>query len=244
MTAKHTAYARRQGQTATTTPDRAAHHITRLRRAGLRDHQIATAAHIGAATVYRIARRHGPITRAVETRILAVPLPADPDTSSCTATLPAIGTARRLQALVWQGNPPATIAIRLGLSRQHLDQLLHARHGRIAVHLAARVGAVYLEWWDQPAEQHVTSAAAARARTLAAAHDWMPAAAWDNIDAPDAQPDLGDTVSRVRAVIEDTAELVLEGLSREGIATRLGIQWDAVRQAHRRGKKPLPTFIE
>lgn len=245
MTTKHAAYARRQGVTATTTPDRAAHHIARLRRHGLRDHQIAAAATVGVATIYRIARRHGPITRAVERRILEVPPPTDPDTADCTATMSSAGTARRLQALVVQGFPPAVLALRLGMPRQQLHQLLHQTHPRVAVHVAVRVGQLCLDLWDQPAEhQHVTSAAATRARTLATAHGWMPLAAWDAIDDPNAQPELGATVSRVRAVVDDTAELVREGLSREGIAARLGIKWDAVRQAHRRDGTPLPAVLE
>jgi DNA-directed RNA polymerase specialized sigma24 family protein len=48
----------------------------------------------------------------------------------------------------------------------------------------------------------------------------------------------------VKAVVEDTAELVLEGLSREGIAARLGIKWDAVRQAYRRAGVPLPVMYD
>lgn len=244
MTTKHARYNRTLGHTATVTPDRAAHHIHHLRRNGMRDQHIAAAAHVSAPTIYRIARHHGPITRAVEQRILAVTAPAGGDTAGCTATLPAAGTARRLRALVVQGYPPAIIAVRLGMSRGQVHDLLHARYNRVAVHVAVRVGQLYLEWWDRQAEQHVTAAAAAKARTLAASHGWSPAAAWDHIDDPAAQPDLGGTVSRVQAVVEDTAELVLEGLSREGIAVRLGIQWDAVRQAHRRAGVPLPVMYD
>lgn len=244
MTTKHTRYTRSLGHTATTTPDRAAHHIHHLRVNGMRDQHIAAAAHVSATTIYRIARRHGPITRAVEQRILEVTAPADADTAGCTATLPSAGTARRLQALVVQGHPPTVIAVRLGMPRQQLHDLLHARYGRVAVHVVVRVGALYLEWWDRQGEQQVTAAAAAKARVLAAVHGWVPAAAWDRIDDPDAVPDVGGSVSRVQAVVEDTAELVLEGLSREGIAARLGIQWDAVRQAHRRAGVPLPVMYD
>lgn len=245
MTTKLARYTRRTGHSATVTPDTAACRIHLLRQRGLRDPQIATAARVGVATVYRIARRHGPITRAVETRILAVPVPAAPTTTNSTATLPSAGTARRLQALVHNGYPPVILALRLGMNRQQLHQHLHATHPRVAVHIAVRVGQLFLQLWDQNAEQqHVTGAAAARARNLAKTHGYMPAAAWDNIDDPNATPDTGSEVSRLQAVVEDTTELVLEGLSREGIAARLGIQWDAVRQAYRRAGRQLPTFID
>jgi hypothetical protein len=51
-------------------------------------------------------------------------------------------------------------------------------------------------------------------------------------------------VSRVRAVVDDAAELAAQGYSREGIAARLGIGWDAVRQAYRRDGSSLPAMLD
>jgi len=243
-TAKHATYLRRTGVRATVTPDRAAHHIHTLRTAGLRDQQISTITGVSATTLYRIAKRHGPITRATEARILAAPIPASQHTTS-TASIPATGTRRRLQALATAGYPTAWIALRIGIDRRNLTALLHGHDQRTTLRTAHRVTRLYLAHWDSRAEDHgVSPLAAARARRIAAANGWMPAAAWDDIDDPNAVPHLGGDVSRLVAVVEDTAELAAEGLSREGIAARLGIQWDAVRQAHRRARRILPAFLD
>ncbi|PBC71549.1 hypothetical protein BX265_6159 [Streptomyces sp. TLI_235] len=246
-TAKHQTYLRRHGIRATTTPDRAAHHIAALRTAGLTDAEISTATRIGPTTLYRIAKRHGPITRAVEQRVLATPIPdRRPAVAVGVATIPADGTRRRLQALVVAGFPPVHLGREFGIDRRNLHVLLHGADQRTTLRTAARVMAYYLAVWDQPAERHgVRPTAAARARALGSAHEWAPAAAWDDIDDPQARPDSGVHVSRLVAIVEDTAELARQGYSREGIAGRLGgIGWDAVRQAHRRAGAKLPPLLD
>jgi hypothetical protein len=47
---------------------------------------------------------------------------------------------------------------------------------------------------------------------------------------------------RVSAVVEDTAELARYGLGRDEIAARLGITWDAIATAHRRGDTHVPEL--
>lgn len=240
-------YLRRQGLRATTSPDRAARHIALLRRAGMRDPQIAAAAQRSPATLYRIAKRHAPtISRATEAAILNVPIPAQPiELTGRAATTHSHGTARRLQALVVAGNPPTVLAGLLNIGRGHLADLLHQRYPRTTIHVATRVEALFVQRWNVPAETHgVTTAAATEARALAARHSWMPAAAWDAIDDPRETPSLGEHESRLTAIVQDTAELALEGLSRHGIAARLGVGWDAVRQAHRRAGVPLPALLD
>jgi len=243
-TAKHAVYLRRTGVRATVTPDRAAHHIHALRTSGLRDQQISALTGVGVTTLYRIARRHGPITRATEARILTATVPTAGTTTS-VATIPATGTRRRLQALAAAGYPTAWMARHLGDDRANVHRLLHGHDQRTTLRTAHRVTRLYRAHWDSRADDHgVSPLAAARARRIAAANDWVPAAAWDDIDDPNAVPNLGGEVSRLVAVVEDTAELAAEGLSREGIAARLGIQWDAVRQAHRRARAVLPAFLD
>lgn len=245
LSRKHRNYARSNGTRATVTPDRAAAHIDRLRRAGLLDQQILDTARIARRTLTRAARRHGPITVISERRILAVPLPTTPARPLSAATVPPCGTFRRLQALVHAGWPPMRLAVELGWHPKAVYRVLAEGRGNVSLRTEATVRAAFRRLWQmQPEEHGVRPIAAKRARLLAARHHWQPALAWDDIDAPDAVPDLGAEVSRVRAVVEDTAELVREGLSREGIAVRLGIGWDAVRQAHRRAGVPVPAVWE
>lgn len=241
---KQARYRRAAGHRATCSPDRAAHKINLLRQAGMTDLQIRAAARCGRATYYRAAGQHGPIMRTTEQRILAVSV-LEVRPPATTAGIPPHGTRRRLQALVTAGWPPVVLAAALGMTRQLLCELLHRERDGVALSTAARVEDLFASLWDALPEQHgVRPAAAARARLLAARWGWAPALAWDDLDAPAAAPHFGGVVSRVDAVVEDTAELVAEGLSREGIAARLGIQWDAVRQAHRRAGLPVPVVHE
>lgn len=242
---KQARYRREAGHRATTPPNRAATHITRLRTAGMTDLQIRAAAHIGSTTFYRAAGQHSRITRTSERRILAVTAPAVPTEPRSLATTAPHGTRRRLQALVHTGWPPPVLADALGRHLQHIHELLNRERDQVAIRTEAAVRAMFGELWDQQPEQHgVRPAAANRARQLAGRRGWHPAAVWDDLDDPGAQPQYGVEVSRQQAVVEDTAELVREGLSREGISVRLGIQWDAVRQAHRRAGVEVPLIWE
>jgi len=247
LSPKHRQYLRTHGTPSrrTTNPNRAAAHIQQLRHAGLTDQQIRTAARIGHSTLDTAANRRANISVRTEQRILAVPVPAGPQRVVSVATVPPHGTRRRLQALIHAGWPPITLAAEIGIHPNQLYRLLHQQHDAVAVRTEAAVTRGFRRLWDQQPEEHgVRPISARRARLLAARHNFAPALAWDDIDAADAVPDLGREVSRVQAVVEDTAELVREGLSREGIAVRLGIGWDAVRQAHRRAGRPVPVVWE
>lgn len=242
---KQARYRRQAGHRATTAPDRAAAHITTLRAAGMTDLLIRAAARISATTLYRAAGQLGRLTRASERRILAVAVPAVSAPPRSLATTAPHGTRRRLQALVYAGWPPPVLAAALDRKVQHVHELLHRDRDRVSLRVEAAVRALFAELWDQQPEQHgVRPAAATRARELAARHGWHPDVVWDDLDDLDALPQYGAETSRQQAVIEDTAELVREGLSREGIAVRLGIQWDAVRQAHRRAGVDVPLILE
>jgi hypothetical protein len=240
----HARYLRTAGHRATCPPDRAAHKINQLRRAGMTDQQIRAAARLGHTTYYRAAHRQGPIMRTTEQRILAVTV-LEVRPPATTAAVPPHGTRRRLQALVVAGWPPVVLAAALGVSLQHLHLLLHRERDGVSIRTAVRVEALFARLWDVQPERHgVKPAAAGRARLLAARWQWAPALAWDDLDDPFAAPQWGDVTGRGPSVVEDTAELIREGLSREGIAVRLCIGWDAVRQAHRRAGVPLPEVRE
>jgi hypothetical protein len=228
---------RQQGVRAAVSGSRAATHVAALRRAGMTDSQIRAAAKISNGTLYRIVGG-APLLRCTEARVLAVKPVPQPRRS--TAVVPPHGTGRRLQGLVVAGWPPAVLAGALGMRLQQVHRLLHA--GRpVTVATAGRVTAMTRELWGrQPEASGVRHSAVLRARQYAGRYGWHPLAAWDDVDDPDAQPQYGRHTSRLDAVVEDTAELVAEGLSREGISARLGIQWDAVRQAHRRAGVATP----
>lgn len=230
---------RAAGHRATCPPTRAAAHIRALRQAGMSDAQIRAAAKISNGTLYRIVGGQS-LLRRTEARLLAVKPAPQPQPRRSAAVVPSHGTGRRLQGLVVAGWPPAVLATALGMRMQQVHRLLHA--GRpVTVATAGRVTAMTRELWGrQPEACGARHSAVLRARQYAGRYGWHPLAVWDDIDDPDEQPQYGQHTSRLVAVVEDTAELIGEGLSREGISARLGIQWDAVRQAHRRAGVATP----
>ncbi|MDH6116856.1 hypothetical protein ABH930_000275 [Kitasatospora sp. GAS204A] len=62
-------------------------------------------------------------------------------------------------------------------------------------------------------------------------------------DLADAVETMPSPQGRAAAIVEDTAELVLQGLPRSAIADRFGVTWNAVQKAHERTGVPLPAII-
>lgn len=160
--------------------------------------------------------------------------------------LPAIGTSRRLQALMTSGWSCARIAERIGVSRGAVQSLLGRR--TVSAVRAAQISAMYDELWDQrpPLSNKGDRVSYARARSEARARGFHPPLAWDDdeIDNPKAKPQTGRTrdtrvivdevvVERLKAgqsvptnrIEQRTAlaELVAEGVPTAEIAKRLGM---------------------
>ncbi|NUP42355.1 MAG: hypothetical protein HOY76_36320 [Streptomyces sp.] len=113
----------------------------------------------------------------------------------------AAGTVRRLQALVAAGWPVLHIAAELGMFPTHVSHLM--RMSVTTLRTARRVAAVYDRLWNiDPATHGATPKGTLRARNLAAASGWAPAAAWDDdtIDDPAAHPDWTGHCGTVRGV--------------------------------------------
>lgn len=101
--------------------------------------------------------------------------------------VPAIGPARRLQALVRLGYSLAQLGARLHVTREQARRYAVAYHPHIFSTTAARIEELWIELseTDPP-----TSGRADRIRREAAAKDWQPVEAWDttDIDDPRAKP--------------------------------------------------------
>jgi AraC-like DNA-binding protein len=206
------------------------------------DLQISAAAKVSTTTLARITTQSGLVRRAVEQRILAVASPAAGPVIS-KAPVDPTGTVRRLRALVVAGWPPSALAARSGTDARHLRRVLNESYGFVTLRLEERVRALFANLWNQgPADHGVSPVSVARARKVAVLRGWHPAAVWDDIDNPAEQPNYGEHTPRPDAIVEDVAELVAQGLTREAIAERLGITWDAVQKAHARLSTPLPEL--
>ena len=140
--------------------------------------------------------------------------------------VPAIGTHRRLQALVAIGWPQYWLAERLGLHRSWVAAKLAHQWVTPAVH--ARVCRLYNDLWDTPPTPKTAAErnAVQRARTYAARHGWTPPLSWDDdtIDNPHARPQGVPGKRRTSgAAVENVLWLAECGTPAEEIARRVGV---------------------
>ena len=238
---KKNQYLRKTGRSTMRTTETASAHVLKLRAAGMADSEIMQAASIAPDVLYRVLRNAGRIHATTEQRILAVKVPAKARQGNGSLT-DGTGTRRRLQALVAAGWPSAEIAFRLGVFRQQVGYLIRGEGtGQVTLRVEAEVSRVFRALWGQSPEANgVAPHVALRARRRAARRHWHPAGAWDDIDNPNEQPQYGARVNRSAAIVEDVAELVTQGHSRDAIAERLGVTWNYVQIAHSRENVPMP----
>jgi len=101
----------------------------------------------------------------------------------------AAGTRRRLQGLMYIGVPLAYLAGRLGMSAEGLRPKM-ARYRKVTPATAAKVAALSRELHCRPLAEGTARERrlADRTRRHARRMGWVPVAAWDEIDDPDARP--------------------------------------------------------
>jgi hypothetical protein len=213
-------------------------HLRDLQACGLGLRRIAEAASVDRKRLQallngRSERGTGPQEKmrpAVAAAILAV----EPsfDLLGATTVIDATGVRRRMQALVALGWSQARLAERLGWTPSNFGTLIAAP--RTIVRTALKVRALYEELWDQapPEGDHRSKISVSRARNHAAAHGWLPPAAWDDdlIDVPDDQ--LEAELSRlVAAMSDDEVRRIHSGYVGHGDRTPLTV---AAAQEHRR----------
>lgn len=151
-------------------------HIHRLQQAGWSRPEIAAASGVGRRTLFGITaneRRH--VLRSTATAILALK-PAD-----APRWLPALGTARRMQALAAIGWTVAQTGRDAGLTPSWCRELVTGRRPRVTRETAAAVDAVFRA-------RCMTPGPSRHARSCAARNGWPPPLAWDDIDDPGEKP--------------------------------------------------------
>lgn len=123
-----------------------------------------------------------------------------------TRTEHNVGTSRRIQALVALGYTFGQIGAAVGRSQDWAAKIAHRRDSIVRTTTANRVDELYRDWCMK--EPDVSTGkkkwAAAYARSTARKHGWAPPLAWDDIDDPDEQPNLGgNSVDHIDHVIVD-----------------------------------------
>lgn len=157
-------------------------HIESLITDGWALRQIADKAGVDPSAIsdIRAGRRTRGVTALMAASLLGVTGPA-PDRWA----VPSIGTHRRLRALGAIGYTRQHIAQHLGLTKGAVDQWLESP--RVSTTTRDKVKALFDELSLTPGP---SDAARRRARYFGSA----PPLAWDDIDDPDAQPQLGENV--------------------------------------------------
>ena len=204
-------------------------HVRSLMAAGIGIQTIGRLAGVPSGTMTKLLygeRRRGlrPSQRVrpeTASRLLAIQPSLDLVADS--ARIPAIGTQRRIQALMAAGWPQRRIADEAGID-YHVVNLALRRD--ILEGLTARaIRDAYNRIWNvNPVERGVQRRFADQAKRTAAANGWPLPAAWDeDIDDPAAEPNSGGPVPRYIALAEDAAWLERQGYTREHAAARLGV---------------------
>jgi len=155
----------------------AVNHVNKLRATGITLKQIHTNTGVAMITLGEITLgKRTTIQADTEQRILNYQ--PSPEQASPHAILNTPGTARRLQALQYNGWDQDTIAQKLGLQRSHVWKLTHQKISA-TVPIAARIQALYNQLWNQhPAPGKGSNLA----RTIARRNGWLPPLCWDDID--------------------------------------------------------------
>lgn len=233
-------------------------HIEHLHSRGMTWEQIADAAGVRESDLDRIRMSIGgrPRTERIrperERQILAVQFTTAP--ASAKSNVPALGSIRRLRALRANGWSTRSLAAHSGLESHTIGTVLSGRQALVQATTAQTVVELYEFLHDQdPRRGSVSAWVADRTARAAEAADWAPSRAWAgrDLDDPMAEPSrargcggyaVAPMGSRQRALVEDTAELVRQGLPRDVISARLGVTWSAVQQAHSRCGVPMPEL--
>lgn len=217
-------------------------YVDELRNSGLGFRRIAELSGVGVATLTQLSRRRY-VLADTASRIFAVPLRTPgggPHHAALAsgASVPVLGTARRLQALTAAGYTARQLATAAGTPHQTISELTGCRHPYVFVSTARRIAELFDRLQLTPPPQP-DSYGARRAKARAARRGWAPPLAWDDdtIDDPAAKPDLGS--SGVASFAERYLELRdhVGVTDHDEIAARLGVKPASVKRGIERLKE-------
>lgn len=225
---------RQRGLTRWVDPEPARERVLELLATGASQRAIADAAGVSAQTISKVKHgRHPHIARVVAKKILAVK-PHQLHQRTGDNFVPRIGVVRRLQALQALGHSAATIGDAAGVTACVIHNLINQRGPWVSATNRDRAHAAFAQLWDKPG-------ASRKVATMAAAKGWVVPMAWDDIDDPNAVPDLGHSESRSdkRVHVDDIADLLTfdPTATTKQIAHRLHVTRDAIQQACRRAHR-------
>lgn len=150
--------------------------------------------------------------------------------------VPALGAARRIQALCAIGYSMEDIGARIGVHRTNIGMYASGKWQLMSRRLFTAVLDLYEDCWDQPGGNE-------RAARKAAERGWVPPLAWDDdaLDDPAAVPDTGKRTRRADGQFENLEWLLSAGVGWEEACRRAGYSslHGVKRAAHAKGRQDL-----
>ncbi|QAY05798.1 helix-turn-helix DNA binding domain protein [Gordonia phage Vasanti] len=237
------AYGRWESQHVEAQPVR--DHIEKLRGAGISNSRLRELTGVSHNTIQvlmtgRPERGHGPtkkVLRRTADRILAVPVPELAFTvASPGRIVPALGTTRRLQALVANGYSQRELCRRLGWVWQGNATALFLGRAEYVVARRAR------EVADLFTQLQLVPGTDVRARNRARANGWPAPLDWDEdtIDDPDHVPTLAADPPRMSTTLDEFEWLLQCGEIPEVAAKRCGVRLGTIRIYYAREGREVP----
>jgi transcriptional regulator with XRE-family HTH domain len=221
-------------------------HVRTLMAAGISWKQVARKAGLSYSTVCallygRYERGHAPygrVARGTAEKILAIR--PSLENMAPGALTDATGTRRRLQALVTIGWSQSLLASFLGIQRGNFTLIAN---DQVTAGKALQVKELYERLWNTPPAENDRWArqSAARTRSYAKNHGWVPPMAWDDdeIDIPEVKPETRRG-KRGLSAIEDVEFLIKTGETPDEIGRRTNGNWKSVeRLLYRHGRQDL-----
>lgn len=194
-------------------------HIERFLAGGWTQRQIAAAAGLNSATISDVlSGRYATVHRDTAAAILNVTLDQAPPYQR--RVIDALGTRRRLQALMVLGHSMADVARRAGVGASSLQQTVDGRWNCIRVDSARKVARVYRQLSMVSAPPTLW---AEKSRNHAMTLGWHGPMAWDDIDDPQCVPDPDAPTAPMHVQVDQVRELASRGLDDAAIGRRLGL---------------------
>ncbi|SDN18648.1 helix-turn-helix domain-containing protein [Streptomyces wuyuanensis] len=157
-----------------------ADHIRDLFNAGAGWVQLAAATGCSSSTLHKILTGRIPqCRRTTANKILAV---RPGDAIPPGRLVPAIGSIRRIRALLAAAHPCKAISIASGVEHSMISDLVNGSLSVVKLHVAQRIDAGYRKLAG-------TVGTSTRSRRRAERNQWAPPAAWDDLDNPAAHPE-------------------------------------------------------
>ena len=209
-------------------------HILELRSAGIGNKRLSKLCGVSHNTIQVILtgrpdRGTGPsktVLRRTAEKILAVPVPATPHVLvSPGVKVSAVGTRRRLQALVALGYSRSELCRQLGIQVSNGHRIFMDDHLMVLASTARAVAELFNRL-------QLTPGSCSRALNEGRRRGWALPLAWDEdtIDDPNAVPEVGTSQSRA-PIMDRVAELEFLNIPRSRMPELLGIAPESLERA-------------